>query len=78
MLNITNNKKGIQKFKATVNSRYIYQKDLHKACFQHDIADRDFKYLHRRPASDDILDTKAFSFANVRCISNGYDVYRWI
>ena len=33
----TKNKDRIQKFKETVHSRYIYQKELDKACFQHDM-----------------------------------------
>ena len=33
----TKNKDRIQKFKETVDSRYIYQKELDKACFQHDM-----------------------------------------
>ena len=39
----TKNKERIQKFKETGDSRYIYQNKLDKACFQHDIAYRDFK-----------------------------------
>ena len=31
------NKERIQKLKETGNSRYIYQNELDKACFQHDI-----------------------------------------
>ena len=56
----TKNKKRIQKFKETGNSRYIYQNELDKACFQHDIAYEDFKNLTRRTASDEILRYKAF------------------
>ena len=33
----TKNKDRIQKFKETVDSRYIYQNELGKACFQHDM-----------------------------------------
>ena len=51
----TNNKKIIQKFKETGNSRYIYQSELDKVCFQHDMAYGDFKYLTRRNASATIL-----------------------
>ena len=36
------NKERIQKFKETRNSRYIYQNDLDKACFQHDMVYGDF------------------------------------
>ena len=41
----TKNEKIIQKFKETGDSRCIYQKELGKACFQHDMAHADFKYL---------------------------------
>ena len=39
------NKKRIQRFKETGDSRYIYQIKLDKACFQHDLAYGDFKDL---------------------------------
>ena len=32
------NKERIKKFKQTEDSRYIYQNELDKACFQHDMA----------------------------------------
>ena len=38
------------------DSRYIYQNELDKACFQHDVAYGDFKDLPRRTASDKILE----------------------
>ena len=38
----TKNKERIQKFKETRDSQYIYQNELDKACFQHDMAYRDF------------------------------------
>ena len=50
----TNNKKIIQKFKETGNSRHIYQNELDKACFQH-MDYQDFKDLTRRNASAKIL-----------------------
>ena len=37
--------------------------ELHKACFQHDMAYGDFKDLKRRTASDKILRDKAFNIA---------------
>ena len=43
--------------------RYIYQNELDKACFQHDIAYGDFKYLNRRTAADKVLCNKAFNLA---------------
>ena len=34
----TKSKERIQKFKETGDPRYTYQKELDKACFQHDMA----------------------------------------
>ena len=34
----TKNKEKMQRFKETVDSRYIYQNRLNKACFQHNMA----------------------------------------
>ena len=49
--------------KETGDSTYIYQNELDKACFQHDIAYGDFKDLKRRTAFDKILRDKAFNIA---------------
>ena len=57
----TKNKERIQKYKETKDSRYIYQKQLDKACFQHDMAYGDFKNLPRTTASDKVLCDKAFN-----------------
>ena len=46
------NREGIQNIKETGDSRYIYQNELDKACFQHDMAYGNFKDLPRRTASD--------------------------
>ena len=35
---------SIRKFQETVDLRYIYQNELDKACFQHDIAYGDLTY----------------------------------
>ena len=43
----TKNKERIKKIKETENSRYIYQNELYKACFQHDMSYGDFKDLNR-------------------------------
>ena len=59
----TKNKERIQKFKETGDSKYIYQKEPDKACFQHDMAYGDFKNLTRRTAFDKILRDKAFNIA---------------
>ena len=39
---LAKNKERIQKFKETGDARYIYQKELDKACFQHEMAYGDF------------------------------------
>ena len=39
----TKNKETIQKFEKTVDSRYIYQNELDKACFQYSMTYGDFK-----------------------------------
>ena len=59
----TKNKERIQIFKETGDSRYVYQSELDKACFQHDMANGGFKYLFRRTASDKILRDEAFNIA---------------
>ena len=63
MNHLQKTKKRIRKFKETGDSRYIYQNELDKACFQHDMACGDFKDLSRRRASDKILRDKAFNIA---------------
>ena len=57
----TKNEERIQKFKETVDARYIYQNELDKACFQHDMAYGDFKDLNRRTFADKVLRDKAFN-----------------
>ena len=59
----TKNKERIQKFRETGDSQYIYQNELDKACFQHDMAYGDFKDLTKRTTSDKILHNKAFHIA---------------
>ena len=59
----TKNKERIQKFKETGHTNYIYKNELDKACFQHDMAYGDFKYLARKRASDKFLRDKAFNIA---------------
>ena len=59
----TKNKERIQNFKEIEDLRYIYQYELDKACFQHDMAYVNFKYLNRRTASDKILRDKTFNIA---------------
>ena len=52
---------------------YIYQNELDKTCFQHDMTYGDFKDLTRRTASDKILRDKTFSIAK----NQKYNVYQW-
>ena len=65
-------KERIKKIKETGDSRYIYQNELDKAGFRHDMAYWDFKDLPRRTTSDKILPDKAFNIAK----SLKYDGYQ--
>ena len=56
---------SIKKFTETGDSRYIYQNEVDKACFQHDLAYGDFKDLARRTTSHKILREKAFNIAKI-------------
>ena len=69
---LTKNKKRIQKFKETGDSQYIFQNELNKACFQHEMAYGGFKDLTRRKASDKILHDNAFNIAK----NKKYDGYQ--
>ena len=69
---LTKNKEGIQNFKEAGDSRYIYENEPDKACFQHDMAYGDFKDLTRRTAFDKILRDKAFNVAK----NSKYDGYQ--
>ena len=54
----TKNKVRIKKFKEfkeTGSSRYIYQNELAKVCFQHGMTYGYFKELPRRTASENIM-----------------------
>ena len=53
----------MKNFKETENSRYIYQNELDKACFQYDMAYGDFKDLTKRTTSNKILRDKVFNIA---------------
>ena len=57
------NKERIQKFKKGRSSWYIYQNELHKACFQNDLAYGDFKKLPKRTAFGKALCDIAFNIA---------------
>ena len=43
----------------------IYQNELDKACFQHDMTYGEFKDLPRRTASDKVLSDKAINIAKM-------------
>ena len=47
--------------KETGGSRYIYQNELDKASFQHNMANGNFKNLTRITVSDKILGDKSFN-----------------
>ena len=68
----TKNRKRIKKIKETGDSRYVYQNELDKACFQHDMAYGDFKNLNTRTAAEIVLRDKAFNIAKNR----KYDGYQ--
>ena len=66
------NNTRIQKFKETGDSRYIYQNELDKACFQHYMAYGDFKDLTRRTACHKVFCDRAFDIAK----NSKYDGYQ--
>ena len=68
----TKTKERIQKSKQTGDSRCVYKNELHKACFQHDMAYGDFKDLKRRTAADNVLRDKACNIAK----NPKYDEYQ--
>ena len=65
-------KKEHKKCKETGDSRYIYQKELHKATFQYDMGYDDFKHLTRSTASHKTLCYNAFNIAK----NPKYDLYQ--
>ena len=59
-------KKKLKKIKENGDWKYVYQNKLDKACFQHDIAYRNFKDLNRRTIADKVLRDKAFNITKNR------------
>ena len=57
----TKNKERIKTFKETGDSRYIYQNELDRFCFQHDMAYGGLKDLNRRTFADKVLRDKALN-----------------
>ena len=69
---IKNKERMKKNFKETGNSRYIYQKELNKSCFQQYLSYGDFKDLSRKTAADKVLRGRAFNiFRNLN-----YDGYQ--
>ena len=62
----------IQKFRETGNLKHLYRNELDKACFAHDAAYSDSKYLAKITNSDKILKDRADEIAR-NC---GYDGYQ--
>ena len=60
----TKNKERIKKFMQSGNTDFIYKNELHKACFQHDMAYGKSKDLVKRTQSDKVLRDKAFKIAS--------------
>ena len=67
----TKSKERIKKIKETGNSRYAYQNELDKACFQHDMVYGDFKNLNGRTAADKVFRDTASDIAK-------YPKKRWM
>ena len=59
----TKHEQGIQKFKETGDTNYVYKNELDKACFVHDVAYSDSKDFTKRTVADKILKNKAFDIA---------------
>ena len=70
--NFQKRKKKYKINKETGYSRYIYQSDPDKTCFQHDMAFGNFENRNRKTVSDEILRYKAFNIAK----NTKYDGYQ--
>ena len=68
----TKNKKRIEKFMQTGNTKFIYKNELDKAYLHYDMAYGKTKDLVKRTQSDKILKDKAFKIA----INPKYDGYQ--
>ena len=74
----TKNKERIKKILKTGDSRCIYQNELDKACFQHDMAQVDFKDLIRRTDAEKVLRDKAFILLDIRNMNEtNLDLLQW-
>ena len=68
----TKHTRRIQDFLNTGKLSYIYQNDLDKACFRHNMAYNKFKDLEKRTQSDIVLKNKALKIAS-NPKYNGYE-----
>ena len=74
----TKNIERIQKIKETGDSRYIYQNELDKACFQSYMTDGDFNDLHRRTASDKVFVIKLLILLYIQDVMDiNVDLLQW-
>ena len=71
----TKNKERTEKLKKTGDSKYIYQSQLDKACFQHDVAHRDFKGLLKITATDNFYVIKHLILLNILNMMGIKEVY---
>ena len=62
----------IKKSRETSNLKNFYRKYLDKACFAHDVAYSEMKYLVKRTISDKILKGRAYEIAR----NLWYEVYQ--
>ena len=68
----TKHHERIQKFRETCNLKHLYRDELHKACFAHDAAYSDSKYLAKRILLGKILNNRAYKIA----VNPKYDKYQ--
>ena len=71
-MGIHKNKEMIKKFMHTGNRDFIYENELDKVCFQHDMACGKSKDLAKRTLSDKVLRDKTFKSAS----DPKYDCYQ--
>ena len=60
----TKNKERIEKFMQTGNTNFIYENEIDKACFQHDMAYGKSKDSAKRTQSDKVLRNKVFKIVS--------------
>ena len=68
----------MQKFKETRDSKYMYQNELVKACFQQDMADKEYKDLSLRTGSDKVLCSKHLILLKIEIMTDIHvKLLRW-